>query len=65
MKPGRREFILSEAAVAGCRPRARLSVRGVKDNQDDEGQKGRELGAKERKPHRHECVGLHMRHVNR
>jgi hypothetical protein len=40
-------------------------MHGVKDDQDDEGQKGRELDAKEREPHRHECVGLHMRHVDR
>ena len=46
-------------------PQAPLSVDGVQDDQDDEGQKGRELGAKERKPYRHKCVGLHMRHVDR
>lgn len=40
-------------------------MQGVKDNQGDEGQKSRELDAKEREPHGHECIGLHMRHVNR
>jgi hypothetical protein len=53
------------AALPDSTPRAPLSTHGVKDDQDDEGQKGRELGTKEREPHRHECIGLHVRHVNR
>jgi len=40
-------------------------MRGVKDDQDDERQKSRELDAKERESHRHECVGLCMRDVDR
>jgi hypothetical protein len=36
----------------------------AKDDQDDERQKGRELDAKKRESHRHECVGLYMRHVD-
>jgi hypothetical protein len=46
-------------------PGVLLSMRAVKDDQDDEGQKGRQLEQKEGKSHRHECVGLYMAHVNR
>ena len=39
-------------------------MHGVKYDQDDKGQKGRKLDAKEGKSHGHECVGLYMGHVN-
>ena len=53
------------AASPSSTPRAPLSMHGVKDDQDDEGQKGYQLDAKEGKSRVHECVGLYMRHVNR
>ena len=40
-------------------------MHGVKDDQDDERQKGRELDAKEGESHGYECVGLSMRYVDR
>jgi hypothetical protein len=52
------------AASPSSTMRALLSMHGVKCDQDDEGQKCHQLDAKERKSHRHECVGLNMSHVN-
>jgi hypothetical protein len=55
----------TRAAPPDSTPRALPSIGSVKDDQDDERQKGRELEAKERESHGYECVGLYMRDVDR